>query len=89
MASTTSSTARGYGATHRRQRLLVLARDGYRCHWCGRPATHCDHLDPLAERDRSIPTPLDRLVASCAACNLSRGGQLGATRRALHPSRRW
>lgn len=64
----TSSTARGYGQAHRAARLIVLARDGYTCVWCGAPATEADHLDPDDK-----PADPDRMVASCKPCNARRG----------------
>jgi len=73
-----SSTARGYGQAHRRARLVVLARDGYLCQWCGAPATEADHLGP------KVPDP-DRMVASCKPCNGKRGGAKG---RAILAARR-
>jgi len=61
-----SSTAKGYGQAHRRARLIVLARDGYTCQWCGAPANEADHLGP------KVPDP-DRMVAACRSCNARRG----------------
>lgn len=84
-----SSTAKGYGAAHRRARLVVLARDDYRCHWCGARATEADHLGP------KIPDP-DQMVAACRSCNARRGLQKGRALARLArlltatpPSRRW
>ena len=65
-----SSTARGYGQAHRRARLVVLARDGYVCQWCGAPATEADHLGA------KVPDP-DRMVAACKPCNAARGSRKG------------
>lgn len=80
---TLSAAARGYGAAHRRARLLVLERDGYRCRWCGAAATEADHLGP------KVPDPA-QMVAACKPCNASRGARRGML---LHgharPSRRW
>jgi 5-methylcytosine-specific restriction endonuclease McrA len=76
----TSSTARGYGQAHRSARLIVLARDGYRCHWCGGPATVADHHPiPRCEGGQSTPS---NLVASCVRCNAERGAIEGNARRA-------
>lgn len=80
---TSSSAARGYGAPHRRARLIVLARDAYRCHWCGGPATEADHLG------EKLPDPAG-MVASCKPCNAERGARKGtALNRRPSPSRRW
>jgi 5-methylcytosine-specific restriction endonuclease McrA len=76
-----------YDGTHRRLRLLVLARDHYRCHWCGGVATEADHLTEVAKGGTNT---LDNYVASCGPCNHARGGRLGGqTSRRLPTSRRW
>jgi 5-methylcytosine-specific restriction endonuclease McrA len=41
-----SSTAQGYGAVHRKWRMVILSRDPY-CAQCGAPATVADHIIPL------------------------------------------
>ena len=64
-----SGSARGYGAAHRAVRLAVLQRDGWRCHWCGRPANEADHLVPL---HLGGATTAENLVASCRRCNAGR-----------------
>ena len=64
-----SRQQRGYGAAHDRLRVLVLERDGYRCHWCGGPATAADHLTPLSKGGEST---LDNMVAACIGCNSKR-----------------
>jgi hypothetical protein len=80
---TLSATARGYGAAHRRARLVVLERDGRRCHWCGAPATEADHLGP------KVADPAG-MVAACKPCNARRGARRGWLLRLLvEPSRRW
>lgn len=78
-----------YGGEHQRLRLLVLARDGYICHWCGNTATEADHLVELVHGGTN---DLDNYVASCGPCNRSRGGRVGNRRRVakkLSNSRRW
>ena len=72
-------TEQGLGHTWRRLRPMILARDGYRCHWCGNRANTVDHLVPRAEGGaRYDPT---NLVAACTPCNMCRGAQLGTQRR--------
>jgi 5-methylcytosine-specific restriction endonuclease McrA len=61
---------RGSTRQWRKLRALVLARDGYICHWCTGPATHVDHLTPVARGGTDHPS---NLVAACADCNLRRG----------------
>ncbi len=53
----------------------VLARDGERCVWCGRPFTRLippttDHLVP---RLKGGPSWLENEVAACRRCNGQRG----------------
>lgn len=78
-----SSSGKGYGAAHRRARLIVLARDRGICQWCGGPANEADHLG------EKIPDPAG-MVAACRTCNARRGGERRAAL-ASHPSasRRW
>jgi len=78
----------------RAQRLTraVLERDGYRCVWCGAPATTADHL--LARMFGGLDD-LGNLAASCVPCNSRRGAVQRALRdghqlhTALPPSREW
>jgi hypothetical protein len=34
-------------ATLEKVRLVILRRDGWRCHWCGSLANQFDHLTPI------------------------------------------
>jgi 5-methylcytosine-specific restriction endonuclease McrA len=66
-------SARGPGAA---RRARILARDGYRCVYCGGsfPADHLtlDHVEPrLRGGDRSE----GNLVAACRECNARKGSQ--------------
>lgn len=65
-----SASQRGYGADWRRLSARVLERDGYICHYCGRPATTADHLIPKA---RGGTDDEANLVAACRACNSRKG----------------
>ena len=62
-------TSHRYGRRFDRARLIVLARDGYRCHWCGGEAKTADHLVPRIEGGSDEPW---NLVASCQRCNSAR-----------------
>jgi hypothetical protein len=60
-----------------RTRFLVMKRDGFRCHYCGKsPATHADvelvldHVLPWSKGGKTTP---DNLVTSCVACNAGKG----------------
>jgi len=53
-------------------RIAILERDGYICQYCGSPAEHVDHVIPRCQGGTNEP---DNLVASCASCNLSKGGR--------------
>jgi hypothetical protein len=77
-----SAHQRGYGAAHRAARLIVLARDGYTCQWCGGPATEADHLGA------KVPDP-DTMVAACRTCNGRRGWARMIALRGRRPSRVW
>lgn len=68
--------ARPRGNAFEPTRRAVLERDGWRCQVvrdgfrCGRPATHVDHIVPLAAGGGD---ELSNLRAACATCNLARG----------------
>ena len=47
-------------------RAGVLARDGHRCAYCGRPASTVDHVLP---QSRGGATTWQNAVAACAPCN--------------------
>lgn len=63
--------ARGLDAEYDRNRPLVLARDGYRCRYCGGPAATADHVRPRSEGGTSS---MSNLVAACGTCNRAKGG---------------
>lgn len=72
-----TASSRGYGWRWQQLRLLILARDGWVCRWCDEPATTVDHLQPKAQGGSDSPA---NLVACCARCNSSRGGELARER---------
>ena len=57
-----------------RKRFLVLSRDGFCCHYCGRGAPdvvlHVDHIFP---RSKGGNDALENLLTACADCNLGKG----------------
>jgi 5-methylcytosine-specific restriction endonuclease McrA len=59
--------------TYKKQRLVVLDRDGWSCHYCGLDATTVDHLIPIIKGGN--PLSLDNLVAACKSCNSSKGSR--------------
>ncbi|MFE1089564.1 HNH endonuclease [Streptomyces albidoflavus] len=68
-----------YAARYRAQRRVtrpdyrrsaVLARWGHRCGYCNAPATHLDHITPLAAGGRDV---LANVIPACASCNASKG----------------
>jgi 5-methylcytosine-specific restriction endonuclease McrA len=58
---------------YKKQRLIVLARDGYTCVYCGDDATQTDHVISL--RDGGDPISLENLVACCKRCNQLKGAR--------------
>jgi 5-methylcytosine-specific restriction endonuclease McrA len=58
---------------YKKQRLLVLARDGYTCVYCGDDATQTDHV--ISIRDGGDPISLENLVAACKRCNQLKGAR--------------
>lgn len=78
----TANQARKYrGSTaYQETRALVLRRDGYRCHLCGRsdpPADQIDHIVPYSQADpetRDIMRAED-FRAAHGSCNRRRGAR--------------
>ena len=67
---------RAYTAAHVNQqgkdfRLSILARDGYRCYWCGEPASTVDYIVALALSGQAHDP--SNAVAACKSCNSRRG----------------
>lgn len=56
----------------RKTRARVLARDGQSCRYCGAPADHVDHVDPVANGGTDDDA---NLAAACEHCNLSKGAR--------------
>ena len=61
-----------YDSAWTETRLIVLARDDYRCQYCGNLAEHVDHLVPKCQGGAD---DLDNLVAACVSCNCTKGGR--------------
>ena len=58
---------------YKKQRLIVLARDGYVCTYCGQDANTVDHI--ISIKAGGDPISLDNMVACCARCNSSKGSR--------------
>jgi len=57
----------------RKLRAQVLERDGYRCRYCGDPATHADHVVPVSMGGAHLDPA--NVVAACAPCNRRKGSR--------------
>jgi 5-methylcytosine-specific restriction endonuclease McrA len=56
------------------RRATILARDRYRCQYCGTRGTAFDlTLDHILPRSRGGRTELENLCAACRACNQRKG----------------
>ena len=60
-------------AAYKKQRLRVLARDGWTCFYCGQDATQVDHIVPVSKG--GDPIDMDNMVASCAKDNNLKGSR--------------
>ena len=58
---------------YKKQRLIVLARDGYECAYCGQDATTVDHVVSL--KSGGDPIALDNMIACCKRCNSRKGSR--------------
>jgi 5-methylcytosine-specific restriction endonuclease McrA len=67
-----------------KQRLIVLARDGYECAYCGQDANTVDHIVSL--KSGGDPIALDNMVACCKRCNSRKGSRSQAVFLALDPT---
>src|SRR5262249_30098473 len=61
---------RGYGGAWPRVRLSILARDRYRCRYCGGRANTVDHVVPISAGGPRLDPR--NLVAACLPCNVRR-----------------
>jgi 5-methylcytosine-specific restriction endonuclease McrA len=55
-------------------RLIILARDGYTCHYCGLPANTVDHVVPV-KSNPDLAMNLENCVAACRSCNSAKGSR--------------
>jgi 5-methylcytosine-specific restriction endonuclease McrA len=62
------------GDARRLSRRAVLARDGFRCQYCGN--TRHLTIDHIVPRSRGGSTSWDNVVTSCAPCNVRKGSCL-------------
>ena len=58
----------------RLSRRAILARDGFRCQYCG-SARHLT-IDHVVPRSRGGPNSWENVVTSCAPCNVRKGACL-------------
>ena len=58
---------------YKKQRLIVLSRDGYTCVYCGQDANTVDHVVSL--KAGGDPISLENMVACCKRCNSSKGSR--------------
>ena len=55
-------------------RLIVLARDGYTCAYCGADANTVDHVVSI-KANPSLAMDESNLVAACTPCNSRKGSK--------------
>jgi len=58
---------------YKAQRLIVLARDGYVCTYCGQDANTVDHI--VAIKNGGDPISLDNMISCCSRCNSKKGSR--------------
>ena len=60
--------------SRRISRRAILARDGFRCQYCG--STRHLTVDHIIPRSRGGPTSWDNVITSCEPCNVRKGACL-------------
>jgi 5-methylcytosine-specific restriction endonuclease McrA len=58
---------------YKKIRLIVLARDGYVCYYCGQDATTVDHI--VSIKNGGDPVNPENLLACCKRCNSAKGSR--------------
>jgi 5-methylcytosine-specific restriction endonuclease McrA len=60
---------------YKKQRLRVLARDGYTCHYCGYTGDDMtvDHI--VSIKAGGDPISLENMIACCKPCNSAKGSR--------------
>jgi 5-methylcytosine-specific restriction endonuclease McrA len=58
---------------YKKVRLVVLARDGYTCAYCGQDADTVDHVQSI--KSGGDPISLENMIACCRRCNSSKGSR--------------
>jgi 5-methylcytosine-specific restriction endonuclease McrA len=61
------------GNAYKKVRLIVLARDGYVCYYCGQDANTVDHI--VSIKNGGDPVNPENLLACCKKCNSSKGSR--------------
>jgi 5-methylcytosine-specific restriction endonuclease McrA len=58
---------------YKKVRLIVLARDGYVCYYCGQDANTVDHI--VSIKNGGDPVNPENLIACCKRCNSAKGSR--------------
>jgi 5-methylcytosine-specific restriction endonuclease McrA len=58
---------------YKKIRLIVLARDGYVCYYCGQDANTVDHI--VSIKNGGDPVNPENLIACCKRCNSAKGSR--------------
>ena len=58
---------------YKKIRLIVLARDGYVCYYCGQDADTVDHV--ISIKNGGNPVDPSNLITACRRCNSAKGSR--------------
>lgn len=60
---------------YKKQRLIVLARDGYTCYYCGYSGDDMtvDHI--VSIKNGGDPISLENMISACKTCNSRKGSR--------------
>ncbi len=86
---TQQSYRENHSSPYLKMRFKVLARDGFRCRYCGKSAQDKDArlvVDHILPKDAGGKDELSNLITACEECNLGKGALLLLVRKRQIPS---
>lgn len=68
-----TSKEKGFPSNPLKLRFMVLSRDNFRCHYCGRDSSETKlHVDHILPKSKGGKDELSNYITSCKECNLGK-----------------